>query len=112
MSKVLLMPTAKLVAPELRAEFGPIPSAMIPLDSRPALQYIAEPYLKQGFDLLLAVDERADMVREYVERHPELGARIFGRRFQLLGCDFAVCLGWTRINPGLPGDQFCGHVRG
>ncbi len=77
MSKVLLMPTAKLVGPELRAEFGPIPTAMIPLDSRPAVQYIAEPYLQHGFNVVLAVDERADMVREYADRHPQLGAQIF-----------------------------------
>lgn len=76
MSKVLLMPTAKLVGPELRTEFGPIPSAMIPLDSRPAMQYVAEPYLSRGYQLVLGVDERADMVREYSERHPGLKARL------------------------------------
>ncbi|HXJ43670.1 MAG TPA: phosphotransferase [Bryobacteraceae bacterium] len=76
MNNVLLMPTAKLVGPDLRSEFGPIPSAMIPLDSRPALQYIAEPYLNRGFKLVLAVDEQADMVREYVARHPQMGAQV------------------------------------
>ncbi|MCU1326094.1 MAG: Nucleoside-diphosphate-sugar pyrophosphorylase family protein [Bryobacterales bacterium] len=76
MNKVLLMPTAKLVGPDLRSEFGPIPSAMIPLDSRPAMQYVAEPYLSRGFKLVLAVDEKQEMVREYVERHPQLGAQL------------------------------------
>src|SRR4051794_30131938 len=76
MNKVLLMPTAKLVGPDLRSEFGPIPSAMIPLDSRPAMQYVAEPYLNKGFRLVLAVDERAEMVQEYVDRHPAMGAQI------------------------------------
>src|SRR3954453_20210415 len=76
MNNVLLMPTAKLVGPDLRSEFGPIPSAMIPLDSRPAMQYVAEPYLNRGFDLVLAVDEHAEMVREYVARHPHAGTRI------------------------------------
>jgi aminoglycoside phosphotransferase len=76
MSKVLLMPTAKLVSPELRSEFGAIPSAMIPLDSRPAMQYVAEPYLNKGYELVLGVDERADLVREYTNRHPELGATL------------------------------------
>jgi len=76
MNKVLLMPTAKLVGPDLRSEFGPIPSAMIPLDSRPAMQYVAEPWLNRGFDLVLAVDEHAEMVREYVDRHPHAGTCI------------------------------------
>ncbi len=76
MNKVLLMPTAKLVGPELRSEFGAIPSAMIPLDSRPAMQYVAEPYLNRGYDLVLGVNERADLVREYTDRHPAMGARL------------------------------------
>jgi len=76
MSKVLLLPTAKLVSPELRTEFGAIPTAMIPLDSRPAMQYIAEPYLARGYELALAVNERADLIQEYVDRHPGLGAHL------------------------------------
>lgn len=76
MNKILLVPTAKLVSPELRSEFGPIPSAMIPLDSRPAMQYVAEPYLSRGFQLVLGVDERADLVREFSMRHPELAATL------------------------------------
>lgn len=74
MNKVLLMPTAKLVSTELRTEFGPIPSAMIPLDSRPAMQYVAEPWINRGYRLVLGVGERADLVREYTDRHPGLGA--------------------------------------
>src|ERR1700712_3040438 len=76
MSKLLLLPTAKLVSPELRSEFGAIPPALIPLDSRPAMQYIAEPYLERGYDLALAVDERADLVQAYVDRHPGLRAQL------------------------------------
>jgi hypothetical protein len=76
MNKVLLMPTAKLVSPELRTEFGPIPSAMIPLDSRPAMQYVAEPYLERGYKLVLGVNELANLVEDYAQRHPSLGARL------------------------------------
>lgn len=76
MTKLLLLPTAKLVSPELRTEFGAIPTAMIPLDSRPAMQYIAEPYLNDGYSLALAVGERSDLIEEYVARHPKLGARL------------------------------------
>jgi len=75
-TKLLLVPTAKLVSPELRTEFGAIPTAMIPLDSRPAMQYIAEPYLNQGYKLALAVGERAELIQEYVDRHPELQATL------------------------------------
>jgi hypothetical protein len=75
-NKLLLLPTAKLVSPELRTEFGAIPTAMIPLDSRPAMQYIAEPYLSQGYRLALAVGDRADLIQEYADRHPEMHARL------------------------------------
>jgi hypothetical protein len=75
-NKLLLLPTAKLISPELRTEFGAIPTAMIPLDSRPAMQYIAEPYLARGYQLALAVGERADLIQEYVDRHPDLGATL------------------------------------
>jgi hypothetical protein len=75
-TKLLLVPTAKLVSPELRAEFGPIPTAMIPLDSRPALRYIAEPYLKEGYELTLAAGERADLIQEYIQRNADLKARL------------------------------------
>jgi hypothetical protein len=75
-NKLLLLPTAKLVSPELRTEFGTIPTAMIPLDSRPAMQYIAEPYLSRGYQLALAVGERADLIQEYADRHPALGAML------------------------------------
>jgi hypothetical protein len=73
-NKLLLLPTAKLVSPELRTEFGTIPTAMIPLDSRPAMQYIAEPYIARGYQLALAVGERSDLIQEYANRHPALGA--------------------------------------
>jgi hypothetical protein len=75
-NKLLLVPTAKTVSPELRAEFGAIPTAMIPLDSRPAMQYIAEPYLKQGYELALATGDRADLIEQYVNRHPEMHGRL------------------------------------
>lgn len=80
MSKLLLLPTAKLVSPELRAEFGAIPTAMIPLDSRPAMQYIAEPYMKRGYQLALAVGDGADLIEEYCGRHPDLGASLIRAR--------------------------------
>ena len=42
MRDLLLVPSARLVPAELQTEFGPIPSCLIPLDSRPSIRYIAE----------------------------------------------------------------------
>lgn len=76
MNKLLLVPTAKTVSPDLRAEFGAIPTAMIPLDSRPAMQYIAEPWIKLGYTVALATGDRADLIERYARRHPDLNARL------------------------------------
>lgn len=74
MSRVLLLPSARLVPPELQTEFGPIPSAMVPLDSRPAFVYIARRFLEQGYDIVIPVHEGGEQVTDYVARHPELRA--------------------------------------
>ncbi len=76
MSKLLLLPSAKLVPPELQTDLGSITSAMIPLDSRPALHYITEPYSQRGYKTVVAVHEQAEAVSRYLVRHPELEARI------------------------------------
>ncbi len=76
MSKLVLLPSAKLVPLELQSEFGLIPSAMIPLDSRPALHYIAEYYQKQGLDFLVAVNEKAEEVYRYCDDHSEIMAQV------------------------------------
>ena len=39
---LLIVPSARLVATELQAEFGPIPPALIPMDGRPAVRYILD----------------------------------------------------------------------
>jgi len=75
MNKLLLLPSARLIPPELRVDFGPIPSGMVPLNSRPALHHIAAPYAAAGFDVLVAVHERGELVEHYVNRCPSLRAR-------------------------------------
>jgi len=65
-NKILLVPSARLVAHELQTEFGRLPTCMIPLGGVPVLRLIAEPYLAQGFQVLVAVDERADLVESYL----------------------------------------------
>ena len=71
--KCLLLPGARLVPPELETEFGAIASGMVPLESRPALHYIAEPYVQQGYAAAVATHEGADQVEHYLDRHPDLG---------------------------------------
>lgn len=68
MPKLLLMPSARLVPPELQLEFGAIPSAMVPLDSRPAMHYVADRYLGLGFDVAIAVHEKAGHVSAYQQQ--------------------------------------------
>jgi hypothetical protein len=68
MDKLLLLPSAKLVPPELAAEFGEIPSGMIPLDSRPALHHIIERYVGRGCDVVVAVHDDARLVSDYLSR--------------------------------------------
>lgn len=77
MSKVVILPSAKLAPLELQNEFGVIPTAMIPLDSRPAIHYIADYYNKRGFRLLVAAHERADQIATYSSNHPELEINVF-----------------------------------
>lgn len=75
MNKLLLLPSAKLVPLELQVEFGKISSAMVPLDGRPALCHIAEPYVEEGFRVAVTVHEGAEQVVAYIARHPELRAQ-------------------------------------
>jgi hypothetical protein len=72
MNRLLLLPSARLIPPELRVDFGDIPSGMIPLNSQPALHHIAGPYTAADFNTLVAVSDRAAMVEEYVCRSPDL----------------------------------------
>jgi len=72
MSKIVIIPSAKLAPIELQSEFGSISSAMIPLDSRPALHYIAEYYVAQKYKIYIAVDEKSEDIFSYCSEHKEL----------------------------------------
>ncbi len=68
MKKVVIIPSAKLIPIELQAEFGPIASAMIPIEGKPVLSYIAESYGNE-YDYYIGVYEAAEDVQEYCEKH-------------------------------------------
>jgi len=71
--RVILLPSAKLVPLELQTEFGPVPPAMVPLGGRPAFTHIVQPWLDQGWAALLALNERAGMVQDYLADTPVPG---------------------------------------
>lgn len=73
--KLAILPSARLIPPELRPDLGPIPSVMVPIDSRPVLHRIAETYAAKGFTVAVAVDEAAPLVYGYLAAHPELNAK-------------------------------------
>ncbi len=75
-TKLLLLPSARLLPLELQTEFGPIPTAMVPLGGRPAYLHIAEPYLRRGYQALVAVGERGSVVREHLERSAAPGISV------------------------------------
>src|SRR4051794_19243120 len=66
MDNLVLLPSARLAPAELAAEFGAIPSGMIPLDSRPALHHIIERYLDAGSEVVVAVHENAQLICDYI----------------------------------------------
>ncbi|MBF0408328.1 MAG: hypothetical protein HQM10_13340 [Candidatus Riflebacteria bacterium] len=72
MNKLLLLPSAKFIPPELQLEFGRIPTGLVPVDSRPVLEHIAGPYIKEGFEALIAVNEGADLVEKFLSKRPDL----------------------------------------
>jgi len=75
MNNLLLLPSARLAPPELRTDFGHLPSGMVPLASRPALNHILTPYAARGLEAVVAVHECGRQVVEYLARHPELRAQ-------------------------------------
>ena len=63
MSSVVLVPTAKLVPPELIAEFGEVPSCMLPIQGRSALHHVARQWMKLGFELVALAHDGVELVR-------------------------------------------------
>jgi hypothetical protein len=71
---LLLIPSARIVAPELLPEFGAVPSALIPLDGRTALEYIAAAHPQPGTSIRVAGHEAINRLRAFLERRPDLPA--------------------------------------
>lgn len=78
MTRLALLPAAALAPVELQADFGAVPSGMVPLDSRPVISHIAEGYHNRGFEVAVAMHERADVIDSYLSRNPELKMRTLG----------------------------------
>ncbi|WCL53076.1 phosphotransferase [Gimibacter soli] len=67
MTKVALIPAAKLAPLELQVEFGSMPAAMLPVGGRPAFDYIARLYLDRGYRILVGIHEGGDRIRAYAD---------------------------------------------
>lgn len=76
MIDLLLLPSARTIAPELESEFGRIPSGLIPLDGRAALEYIIEPYAERGYTALVAAHDAIDQLSGFLARRPEFPGQI------------------------------------
>lgn len=76
MKRMVLLPSARLVPLEMQAEFGAIPSAMIPLAGRPALSYIAEKYSQGGYEIAVAVGEGAQRIHDYLADDQSIRAQV------------------------------------
>lgn len=76
--RVALLPAAVLAPIELQAEFGEVPSGMVPLDSRPVLSHIVQGYRDRGLDVVVAAHERADVVDAWAQRTADSKVRVVG----------------------------------
>lgn len=65
---LLVIPTAQVIPIELQAEFGRLPSAMIPINNRPALSYILDAYGKLAMDVLVIAGEESQSLYELAAR--------------------------------------------
>src|SRR4051794_18873477 len=72
--ELIVLPTARLIAPELQAELGPLPPALLPLDGTPAYRHIMDALHRPGADVILAAHQGAELLVEHLERfaHPDV----------------------------------------
>jgi len=72
MTDTLLIPSATLVADELELDLGPIPTGMIPLHGKPALEHIADHYANSNqcpdVRRVVVCGEQADKIRDWTDR--------------------------------------------
>ncbi|MBX0303037.1 aminoglycoside phosphotransferase family protein [Haloarcula salinisoli] len=65
---ILLVPSAVLVPDELKFDLGPIATAMIPFDGKPAIEHIAAEYEEHDMDLYVAGDEQIEKLASMLDR--------------------------------------------
>ena len=68
MNKLVIIPSAKKVSKELEIEIWDIPSGMIPIGGKPALAYISDFYLNQGFKISVVVDHKKEDIKDYISK--------------------------------------------
>ncbi|MHA1556524.1 MAG: hypothetical protein ACTSPM_06260 [Candidatus Heimdallarchaeota archaeon] len=72
MKRILLVPSAILIPDELKFELGYIPTAMIPLHGKPALEHIFEKYTNdEKIFKFVAGNQAKDKIQNYIERREE-----------------------------------------
>lgn len=67
----VLIPSARVVAPEMQRLFGAIPPALIPVDGQVMLDHLAARYGDMA-RIVVLVHEQADAVRAHIAAHPAL----------------------------------------
>lgn len=70
MSSLVIIPSAKLIPIELQAEFGSIPTAMIPINSRPAIHYISNCF-DSKVSFLIATHDAQQFIQTYCRENLE-----------------------------------------
>lgn len=76
MTDLMLLPTARLVAPELQGEFGEIPPALVPLEGLAAYRHIGHNTLDFGGQLVLAAHDGIALLSEEVSRAKQDRVRV------------------------------------
>ena len=66
-NRLVIVPSAKTMK-ELEIEIGDIPSGMIPIGGKPAIAYISDFYLSNGFKISVAVDHDKEEIIDYVSK--------------------------------------------
>lgn len=75
MKTLVVIPSAKRIPAELQADFGSLPSALIPLQHKPALQYLLEQYTASRAQCLVAGFESFNLLEEFLTHHS--GVQLF-----------------------------------
>jgi len=72
----IVIPCAKLLNSGMQGEFGPIPSGLVPLGGKVAIEKIIESFGGSDFDVYIGVEEGANFVEEYFAFFPDPRVKI------------------------------------